>query len=659
MADFVFTVTTSSPNETFTLPLQSNGSYDFNVDWGDSSNDDITAWDDAAKTHTYVSADTYTVTIDVGVSGEITGWAFQDSGDVDLIQDISAWGDLNLGNNGGYFFGCSNLTISAVDTLDLTGTTDLSEAFRDCSSLTTNAAMNSWDVSAVTSMHYMFFRCSNFNQDIGNWNTAAVTSMHYMFRGCANFDQDIDGWDVSAVTNMQYMFENCAAFNQGLNSWDVSAVTNMGFMFYGCAAFNGSVVSWTPSACTIMYHMFRGCAAFNQDIGGWDVSAVTAFQNMFYGCTNFNQNLNNWDTSSATDMSYMFYLCPAFDGNISGWNVSKVTNMKYMFRGCSNFNQYIGGWNVAAVTDMSFMFLGCADFNQNIAGWNVAAVTDMSSMFSGCSDFNRDIGSWDVSAVMDMSSMFWECVAFDQDLGDWDVSSVTDMEYMIYGNIVPFNNVPTLSTVNYNSLLNGWSKLSLQNDVVFHAGLSRYSIGAETFRQTLVNTYNWTITDGGVDPSVPFNPETIRERIILALMSNLAGITSANGYNTNIGANVQRVKSGLTDGELPSLIIWPQVEETVKIHGKSKITMPVKIEGISRFTKLENPSVVSELMLGDIRKMMEMQGSGNSVTDGLSDSIQYSSGGSDEYPEPGNDRVGVYAIYNIEYKTLAGNPYSQ
>ena len=98
MADFVFDITTSGVDETFTLPLYDGGTYDFNIDWGDSSNSDITAWDDADKTHTYAVADTYTCTVDLDGANELTGFRFNNAGDKTLIVDISQWGDVNLGN---------------------------------------------------------------------------------------------------------------------------------------------------------------------------------------------------------------------------------------------------------------------------------------------------------------------------------------------------------------------------------------------------------------------------------------------------------------------------------------------------------------------------------------------------------------------------------
>ena len=152
---------------------------------------------------------------------------------------------------------------------------------------------------------------------------------------------------------------------------------------------------------------------------------------------------------------------------------------------------------------------------------------------------------------------------------------------------------------------------------------------------------------------------TIREQIILAIISNLADITIDDSYNTDIGKTIQRVKFGLMESELPALVVWPQVEEvSLAKSGSKNMIMPVKLEGLSLFTDIQNPSVIAELMLGDIRKRMEAQGSANNVTDGLAGKIEYSAGGTDEYPEPGHDRVGVYAVYNIEYTTVTGDPYS-
>jgi len=55
----------------------------------------------------------------------------------------------------------------------------------------------------------------------------------------------------------------------------------------------------------------------------------------------------------------------------------------------------------------------------------------------------------------------------------------------------------SLSVANYNSLLQGWSALPLQQDVKFDAGTSQYSSEATANRSSIMTNYNWTITDGG------------------------------------------------------------------------------------------------------------------------------------------------------------------
>jgi hypothetical protein len=62
-----------------------------------------------------------------------------------------------------------------------------------------------------------------------------------------------------------------------------------------------------------------------------------------------------------------------------------------------------------------------------------------------------------------------------------------------------------LSTANYDDLLIGWSTISpnetpLKPNVVFSGGNSKYCNGASA-RSSIISTYGWTITDGGLDCS--------------------------------------------------------------------------------------------------------------------------------------------------------------
>lgn len=197
----------SSGINQISLPLENGGIYNFTVYWGDGTYDIITSWNQPEVNHTYSSAGIYKIQIE----GEIKGFRFANTGDRLKLYDIEQWGSLNLGNNGEYFYGCSNMNITATDNLDLSGTTDLSS---------------------------MFASASNFNSDISNWDVSSVTNMYNVFNSAYKFNQDLSNWNVSNVIFMRAMFKTATSYNQNLSVWDVDQVTD-------CSAFDLSTTSWT------------------------------------------------------------------------------------------------------------------------------------------------------------------------------------------------------------------------------------------------------------------------------------------------------------------------------------------------------------------------------------------------------------------------------
>ena len=223
-SQFIFDIKTTGADETFTLPIYNGGTYDFHIDWGDAGTDAITAWDDAAVTHTYVTAGTYQVVI----SGVITGWRFNDGGDKLKIYEIKSWGPLNFGNLGYNFYGCTNLTVSATDVLDLVGVTTLNTTFRNCSSLTTLDVSN-WDVGLVTKLGFTFRGCSSLTTlDVSNWDVGLVTNLYYTFYGCSSLTSlDVSNWDVGLVTSLSTTFYGCSSLTDpAINNWDIHLVTD-------------------------------------------------------------------------------------------------------------------------------------------------------------------------------------------------------------------------------------------------------------------------------------------------------------------------------------------------------------------------------------------------------------------------------------------------
>ena len=136
---------------------------------------------------------------------------------------------------------------------------------------------------------------------------------------------------------------------------------------------------------------------------------------------------------------------------------------------------------------MNSMFVQNTGFNQPIAGWNVSKVTDMNAMFYMATEFNQPIGSWNTSSVTTMGSTFAYASGFDQNIGSWNVTKVRSFHNFMRG--------MSLSTANYQSLLNGWGPQNVKSNVNAHFGNSQYSNAY--WRNHLISSHGWTITDGG------------------------------------------------------------------------------------------------------------------------------------------------------------------
>lgn len=360
--------------------------------------------------------------------------------------------------------------------------------------------ISTWNVSSVTNMYELFKNKTTFNSDIGGWDVSNVTSMSRMFQSATSFNAPLSLWDTSNVTNMNSMFQNAEAFNQDVRSWDVSSVTNMSRMFNGAYVFNQPVGLWGQKTINVTdtSHMFAYARSFNQPIGDWNMQSVQKINNMFqgehYDRQPFNGSIASWNLSNCIEMSTVFEYCD-FNQPLNTWNTSQVTTMSQMFANAQNFDQDISSWNTSNVTSFFNMFRA-TPFNQNISSWNTSSATTMSYMFMDTAHFNQPIGVWNTSSLLTADGMFSNAASFNQDLSNWDISALTGSTANAF-----LSNV-TLSSNNYDSLLNGWSTVSageaqIPTNVNFHAGYSQYSSAGEAARDLLVNTFGWIITDGG------------------------------------------------------------------------------------------------------------------------------------------------------------------
>ena len=251
---FLSTWRVPANSKTITLPLVDDAmyTYNFTVNWGDGNLSEITAYDDADKTHTYATAADYNLVID----GLLEAWSFNDTGDKDKILSVEDFGDLGYKNLFGAFQGCANL--AAFEGGITSDVTNMRSMFHDATNAT--PSLSNWNVSKVTNMTDMFNGATSANPNVSGWNVSKVTYMNGMFLGATNATPSLSNWNVSKVTNMASMFASATSANPNVSSWNVSKVTKMNGMFFNATNANPDMSSWNVSAVTDMGFMFDDSA---------------------------------------------------------------------------------------------------------------------------------------------------------------------------------------------------------------------------------------------------------------------------------------------------------------------------------------------------------------------------------------------------------------
>ena len=233
-----------SASNQITIPVVTTGAvYDCVVDWGDGTLSIITTFDDPNWTHTYATAGTY----EVKITGVFNALRFGNGGDKLKILDVSNWG-IFVSNGFVTFQGCSNMTITAKDTPQIT---NWNQTFRDCASITTFAGLGNL-VLQNGGFNFIFAGCTNFNEpSFEDIDTSLVTNIAGALSAAPSFDQKLGNLKIGNATNM----------NNFLASSELSAAnTNLTYVGWAAQAPN------LPSGITI--HM--GTSKYNTTAGGVD-----------------------------------------------------------------------------------------------------------------------------------------------------------------------------------------------------------------------------------------------------------------------------------------------------------------------------------------------------------------------------------------------------
>jgi surface protein len=229
--DFVTTWITTTADEEVTMPTSSSYNYSGTINWGDGTGElAFTSHDDVSFTHTYASADTYTVAI----SG--TFEALDDTNDSSFPSQMKTVE--NLGSVGwetfyNVFKGSSITSFTAGDS-DTSKVVILASMFYDAS-LLTSVDLTGLDASSVVYMNEMFRGTSSLTSIVGLdiFNTVSLESLSGIFRSASALTSlDLSGFDTSSVGNMfGVAFRASSLTSVDISGWDLSSVTTVHDMF--------------------------------------------------------------------------------------------------------------------------------------------------------------------------------------------------------------------------------------------------------------------------------------------------------------------------------------------------------------------------------------------------------------------------------------------
>jgi surface protein len=285
---------------------------------------------------------------------EITGewpkidFKFIGSGYVDKIINLKNWGNIEFLDMEDAFDSCINMIITATDIPNMSNVTNMNSMFYSCELITSIPNINSWDVSSVQDMEYLFYGCFNLLEvNLSNWNVQNIIGddgFNEMFEFCRSLvSVNMDNWYLKSSEGVGE-----SIFYSDLNSLTTVSMKNWRL---------GPDVEWVD-------RMFgESCPVLTTvDMSGWVLENPTGVRmsRVFTGCTLL--------TNLKIDIKLRI-------------------SAKLMFKDCSSLQSYTGTIDVSNVTDMSEMFSDAEAFNQDLSSWAVSNVTD-------CNNFSANTPSW-------------------------------------------------------------------------------------------------------------------------------------------------------------------------------------------------------------------------------------------------------------------------
>ena len=442
----------TSSNVQFTLPLRNIYTYNFHIDWGDETDQDVTT--NTNITHTYSEIGEYDISITESAEGGFPTIYFNAGGDMEKVINLLEWGTNRWSSIEQSFFGCLHMIISATDhaTAHTHHVQIADYAFAACRELVELPAI---DLSEVITANYAWssnylmttFSCITLGKCVYFNNAWQGSADHTVLASFANVN----------ISSGQY-FNSTWQNNTEMTSFpllDFSSAISLQETWSGCTGLTSF-----PLINTLNVTLLNSAWAFCSGLTSFpliNTANVTDFRMAWRACTgitsfpaiNTSKGTNffeTWvemlalisfpviDTSKGTDFTYCFYhwlsarTFPQLD-------FSSAITMTY-------------AWGDGGFTSFpSLIFPVAITF---IDTWN------------GCTSLHEL---------------------------DIHCPKMTDGTRMLSG--------VTLTPRSYSTLLKNLSIENTSSNVPFHGGNSYYLKAYKPYRDVLV-ARGWTITDGGM-----------------------------------------------------------------------------------------------------------------------------------------------------------------
>lgn len=369
----------------FTLPLRTGYTYNMVVDWGDgSATSTVTAYNDAAATHTYAAG-----TFQISITGTCGSFYINNAAATKLkLTKVIDWGNVGFTGLGlqAAFYGCSNLTVLPAGSITgANACTSFHTTFKECTGLAAIPAGFFNNNTAVASSAFLetFYGCTGITSiptDLFRYNTgASVNAFSGTFQGCTgitSIPEDLFRYNL----NSNVMFQNCFYGCTGLPSIPAG-------LFQYNTAINGiNTFNSTFKNCT-------NITAIPADLFRYNTFAKD-FSSCFYGCAGLPSipvDLFRYNTA-VTAFGSTFYNCLNLSGEIPidlfRYNTA-VTSFTSCFRGCTSLPSIstdLFRYNTL-VTTFYYCFYGCTslvDIPENLFRYNINC-TSFDSVFFNCS----------------------------------------------------------------------------------------------------------------------------------------------------------------------------------------------------------------------------------------------------------------------------------